>query len=43
MSQDIVRSWGDGLLIDRKGILRSVEARGDFEQQIPRLLDEAAN
>jgi thiol-disulfide isomerase/thioredoxin len=30
-------------LIDKKGILRSVEARGDFEAQIPKLLDEASN
>jgi thiol-disulfide isomerase/thioredoxin len=41
----IAKDWGINsiptmFLIDKKGILRSVEARKDFEEEIPKLLDE---
>jgi thiol-disulfide isomerase/thioredoxin len=41
----IAKEWGiNGIptmfLIDKKGVLRSVEARKDFEEQIPKLLAE---
>lgn len=43
----LAKEWGiNGIptmfLIDRKGILRSVEAREDFEKEIPKLLEEKA-
>ncbi len=43
----IAKEWGiNGIptmfLIDKKGILRSVEARKDFEEEIPKLLAEKA-
>jgi thiol-disulfide isomerase/thioredoxin len=43
----LAKEWGiNGIptmfLIDKKGILRSVEAREDFEKEIPKLLDEKA-
>jgi thiol-disulfide isomerase/thioredoxin len=43
----LAKEWGINaiptmFLVDKKGVLRSVEARKDFEEQIPRLLDEKA-
>jgi len=43
----LAKEWGiNGIptmfLIDKKGILRSVEARKDFEEMIPKLLEEKA-
>lgn len=43
----LAKEWGiNGIptmfLIDKKGILRSVDAREDFEKEIPKLLDEKA-
>jgi thiol-disulfide isomerase/thioredoxin len=43
----LAKEWGINaiptmFLIDRKGVLRSVDARGDFETEIPKLLAEKA-
>jgi hypothetical protein len=43
----LAKEWGiNGIptmfLIDKKGVLRSVEARKDFEEAIPKLLAEKA-
>jgi peroxiredoxin len=43
----VAKAWGiNGIptmfLIDKKGVLRSVEARADFEEEIPKMLEEKA-